>query len=100
MNKEPLKDLVDFLNKIAEIDENVIQNLIMHSVDVDDEKIIQHPTIQVAVGKADNGYEHCTLSMLGLLNGWTLKNTNKVITIQIDEDTGKCVGFELKEKWW
>ena len=58
------QDAVDLLNEAAKLNAQAIRALVDHRVRVND-KLADHPTIQVAV----NRYEVPYLGMLGVLNG-------------------------------
>jgi hypothetical protein len=63
MKKVSLPFVIDFLNKINDLDPSVLPALIAYRVPCNEE-LGEHPTVQT--GKTEDGYE---VGILGILNG-------------------------------
>ena len=62
-------DTIVFLNELLAYDSEAIRDLILFGKVSCNEKMANHPTVQVGVIKNSNGLKSFSLGFLGLLNG-------------------------------
>ena len=91
-------DLIAFLNTLVELDPDAISDLLSNRVFCN-EKLAEHPTVQVSDCTSDNVVGQYQVGILGILNGFCgiIERGPKAgygpITARYDED-GMLVGFE------
>jgi len=93
------RPLIEFLNEALKIDPEAIISLVEKRVRCN-EKMADHPSIQVGSGKIKGSTK---VGLLGLLNGFcgTIEKGRRKgwgpITAVVDDDTLQITGFELTE---
>lgn len=83
--------IIAILNEAIFLDQKAMENLFKNSKVICNEKLANHPTIQI--GKKDDNF---TLSTLGIINGMfgIDKNGSGAICAMYDDETGKLIEFK------
>lgn len=99
MNKIDPQYVVDFLNEIHKLDSTVLQQLIDHRVECN-EQLANHPTVQVGTYfKPNTDKSFTAVGFLGLLNGLVgIRDYGVGYIAAVYDDDDKLTGFRLTDE--
>lgn len=90
-----LDEIIELMNELLEIDSQAITELIQKRV-VCNEKLANHPTVQVSY---DKKYDNYKVGLLGILNGLFGTDEDGYGAICINVQDGKILNFARTEDY-
>jgi hypothetical protein len=87
---EALEQACKLLNEMLKLDPDFTQTIVSYRIECN-KQLAEHPTIQVK----DNGQEHYTAGLLGVINGLAPKATSAIAAVY--NDNNKIIKFEVMD---